>query len=162
MNPSLMTSNLQTQDIEFMKEALAEAKQALTEDEIPVGAVLVRDGVIVTREHNRTRQQSNPLAHAEKLIVESILATGEKYLNDYTLYVTLEPCLMCSGILIWSRLGRLVYSAEDPKAGCVGSVYNTLCDAHFNHHPLVRKGVLAKESGVLLKDFFRSKRNQDS
>ncbi|MFO7659420.1 MAG: nucleoside deaminase [Candidatus Cloacimonadaceae bacterium] len=153
-----MTNNLQTQDIEFMNEALAEAKQALVEDEIPVGAVLVRDGVIVARNHNRTRQQSNPLAHAEKLIVESILSTGEKYLNDYTLYVTLEPCLMCSGILIWSRLERLVYSAEDPKSGCVGSIYNSLSDSHFNHHPVVRKGVLAEECGALLKDFFRSKR----
>jgi len=157
-----MPNNSTFKDIEFMESALAEAQQALAEDEIPVGAVLVKDGIIVAKDHNRTRQQGNPLAHAEKLIIDKILASGEKYLSDYTLYVTLEPCLMCSGILIWSRLGTLIYGADDPKAGCVGSIYNALCDAHFNHHPIIRKGVMAEECGALLREFFRSKRNKDT
>jgi len=143
-----------------MELALSEAKLALAEDEIPVGAVLVRDNQVVASNHNRTRQLFNPLAHAEKLIIDKVLAEGEKFLQDYTLYVTLEPCLMCSGILIWSRLGRLVYAAADSKAGCVGSVYNALCDASFNHHPVVTSGILAEESSQLLKDFFKSKRNE--
>lgn len=157
-----MTSNLLLEDFDFMKLALKEAEQALSEDEIPVGAILVKNSQIILSDHNRTRQKQNPLAHAEKLIVDKVLSNGEKYLTDYTLYVTLEPCLMCSGMLIWSRLGRLVFAASDPKAGCVGSVYNAMCDAHFNHHPNIVRGVLAEEAGVLLKDFFRSKRNQDS
>jgi len=155
-----MTNNHFTDDYRFMELALSEAKLALAEDEIPVGAVLVRDNQVVASNHNRTRQLFNPLAHAEKLIIDKVLAEGEKFLQDYTLYVTLEPCLMCSGILIWSRLGRLVYAAADSKAGCVGSVYNALCDASFNHHPVVTSGILAEESSQLLKDFFKSKRNE--
>lgn len=142
-----------------MTLAMDQAKLAFAEDEIPVGAVLVKDNQIVAADHNRTRQLHNPLAHAEKLIIDKVLSDGEKYLSDYTLYVTLEPCMMCAGMLVWSRLGCLVYGAADPKAGCVGSVYNVLCDAHFNHHPLIRKGVLAEEAGDLLKEFFRGKRN---
>lgn len=148
-------------DIKFMALAMQEAKQALAEDEIPVGAVLVKDSQVICADHNRTRQLSNPLAHAEKLIIDKILDTKIKFLYDYTLYVTLEPCLMCSGLIIWSRLGRLVFAAKDDKTGCVGSVYNTLKDAHFNHHPKVTSGVMAEEAGSILKEFFSSKRKID-
>lgn len=142
----------------FMKAALQEAQLALMEDEIPVGAVLVKADLIVASEHNRTRQFNNPLAHAEKLIIDRITASEVKYLQEYTLYVSLEPCHMCAGMMIWSRLGRLVFAASDPKAGCAGTVYHVLKDKHFNHSPEVTGGVMAEEAGALLREFFRSKR----
>jgi tRNA(adenine34) deaminase len=142
----------------WMRLALREARQALEENEIPVGAILVRDGELVAADHNRTRQCANSLAHAEKLVIDKILGSKIKYLQDYTLYVTLEPCLMCSGMLIWSRLGTLVYGASDPKAGTVGSIYHTLADKSFNHHPKVVRGILEAECSSLLKEFFQSRR----
>lgn len=144
-----------------MTLAIEEAKLALSEDEIPVGAVLTKDNVLICKDHNRTRQLYNPLAHAEKLIIDKMLSSGSKFLYDYTLYVTLEPCLMCAGLMIWSRLGRMVFASYDKKAGCVGSIYNALQDAQFNHHPLVTGGIMANEAGHLLKIFFQSKRKQD-
>lgn len=141
-----------------MSIALEEARLAALEDEIPVGAVLVREGELVLRDHNRTRQLANPLAHAEKLLVDKILLSKIKYLQDYSLYVTLEPCLMCAGALIWSRIGRLVIGARDPKAGAVGSIYNVLTDKSFNHHPVIVRGVLEAESSAILKGFFARKR----
>jgi tRNA(adenine34) deaminase len=145
-------------DIMMMQLALEQAEQALAEDEIPIGAVLVQSGKVICADHNRTRQQNNPLAHAEKLVIDQALVLGYKYMNDLTLYVTLEPCHMCAGMIVWSRIGRLVYAAADPKAGCVGSIYNILKDCHFNHHPEVTDSVLSEESGSLLKGFFQSKR----
>ncbi len=141
-----------------MELALQQARIALQEDEIPVGAVLVNDGVLVLADHNRTRQLAHPLAHAEKLIIDKILLSKIKYLQDYSLYVTLEPCLMCAGMLIWARLGTLVFGASDPKAGAVGSVYNVLQDKSFNHHPAVLRGVLETGCSALLKEFFQTKR----
>lgn len=141
-----------------MSIALEEARLAALEDEIPVGAVLVREGELVLRDHNRTRQLANPLAHAEKLLVDKILLSKIKYLQDYSLYVTLEPCLMCAGALIWSRIGRLVIGARDPKAGAVGSIYNVLTDKSFNHHPEIVRGVLEADSSAILKGFFARKR----
>ncbi len=142
----------------FMREAISEAKLAAAENEVPIGAVLVCDGVIVAREHNRTKQLHNPLAHAEKLLVDKMCVSEAVFLTDYTLYVSLEPCLMCAGMLIWSRLGTLVFGAKDPKAGVVGSVYNVLKDKSFNHHPTVVAQVLEAECSALLSDFFKSKR----
>jgi len=142
----------------WMELALQQARIALQEDEIPVGAVLVNDGVLVLADHNRTRQLAHPLAHAEKLIIDKILLSKIKYLQDYSLYVTLEPCLMCAGMLIWARLGTLVFGASDPKAGAVGSVYNVLQDKSFNHHPAVLRGVLETGCSALLKEFFQTKR----
>ncbi len=142
----------------WMKLALEEANLARSEDEIPVGAVLVEGGELIAAEHNRTRQLKDPLAHAEKLLIDKILASKIKYLQDYTLYVTLEPCLMCAGMMIWSRLGTLVYGASDPKAGAVGSIYNVLADKSFNHHPRVLRGVLEADCAALLRVFFQSRR----
>ncbi|NLH92712.1 MAG: nucleoside deaminase [Candidatus Cloacimonetes bacterium] len=142
----------------WMKLALGEANLARSEDEIPVGAVLVKGGELIAAEHNRTRQLKDPLAHAEKLLIDKILASKIKYLQDYTLYVTLEPCLMCAGMMIWSRLGTLVYGASDPKAGAVGSIYNVLADKSFNHHPRVLRGVLEADCAALLRVFFQSRR----
>jgi len=149
---------MREQDIHWMSIALEEARLAALEDEIPVGAVLLKDNALVLRDHNRSRQMSNPLAHAEKLLVDKILLSKIKYLQEYTLYVTLEPCLMCAGTLIWSRLGRLVMGARDPKAGAVGSIYNVLADKSFNHHPEIVRGVLEAECSALLKGFFARKR----
>ncbi len=142
----------------WMKLALAEAQKAFEEDEIPVGAVLVKDDEIVIADHNRTRQLSDPLAHAEKLVIDKILRSKIKYLQDYRLYVTLEPCLMCAGSIILSRLGCLVFGASDPKSGAVGSLYNVLADKSLNHRPTVFRGVLEAECGSLLKSFFQNRR----
>ena len=144
--------------MEWMSLALEEARSAAAEDEIPVGAVLVPAGQIVASEHNRTRQYADPLAHAEKLLIDKILTSKIKYLQHYTLYVTLEPCLMCAGMMIWSRLGTLVFGASDPKSGAVGSIYNVLADKSFNHHPQVVRGVLEDPCSALLRDFFQSRR----
>lgn len=142
----------------YMSIALAEAQKAAAEDEIPVGACLVRDGDIILKDHNRTRAQQNPLAHCEKLILDEAQNMGLKYLQDCTLYVTLEPCLMCSGMIIHSRVGRVVYGASDPKTGTCGSVYQALLDKNFNHHPELVRGVLARDCALVLTDFFHNKR----
>lgn len=142
----------------FMSVAIEEARIAFSEDEVPVGACLVKENRVVLRDHNRTRQSANPLAHAEKIILDSITQQGVKYLYDYTLYVTLEPCSMCSGMLVLSRISRVVYGALDPKAGAVGSVYNLLREKSFNHHPEVVRGVLQDQCSYLLTEFFQKKR----
>ena len=142
----------------FMQEAIAEAKKAFTEDEIPVGALLVKNNTIILKEHNRSQQLANPLAHCEKLLIDKILTSEPGFLYDYTLYVTLEPCLMCAGMIILSKIGTVVYGAKDPKTGVVGSLYNVLNDKSFNHHPVVIGGILEQECAFLLEEFFRKKR----
>ena len=141
----------------WMEIAISEAKLAFERDEVPVGAVLVKQDELVIKNHNRTNQMQTPLAHAEMLILKEI-QKHEKYLQGYTLYVTLEPCLMCSGAIILSRLSKLVFGTFDPKTGVVGSVYNVMTDKHFNHHPEVISGVKQEECSLLLKDFFHKKR----
>lgn len=153
-----MISNELNDHYIYMTAALAEAKLAYAENEIPVGAVLVHKGEIIAHEHNRTKQLANPLAHAEKLIIDKIMASKAVYLNEYTLYVTLEPCLMCAGMLIWSRIGTIVYGALDPKSGVAGSIYNVFRDKSFNHHPVIIAKVMESECSALLSGFFRSKR----
>ena len=142
----------------WMNFALEEARLALLEDEVPIGAILVKDNKIIAAEHNRTGQLKSRLAHAEKLVIEKIISSEEKYLYDYSLFVTLEPCLMCAGIIIWSRVGKVVFGCYDPKAGAVGSVYNVLLDKNFNHHPAVISGVKEKECSELVSQFFKEKR----
>lgn len=142
-------------DLYFMQVALQNAEKAFLDDEVPIGAVLVKDDIIVAQEHNRTRMNNDPLSHAEKLILDN---APEKYLYDYTLYITLEPCVMCAGMIVWKRVGRVVFAAYDKKAGASGSVYNVLLDKHFNHNPKVTTGILQKESKELLQKFFKSKR----
>ncbi|MBL7149806.1 MAG: nucleoside deaminase [Candidatus Cloacimonetes bacterium] len=142
----------------WMSYALEQARLALQEDEVPIGAVLVKDNNIVAADHNRTRQTNNNLAHAEKLVIEKVIISGEKFLYDYTLYVTVEPCLMCAGAIIWARVGKVVFGCFDPKAGAVGSIYNALLDKNFNHHPEVVSGILAQECSDLIVEFFKNKR----
>ncbi|MCK9558142.1 MAG: nucleoside deaminase [Candidatus Cloacimonetes bacterium] len=141
-----------------MKIALEEAEIAAGEDEIPVGACLVKDQHVILRDHNRTRQNNNPMAHAEKMILDQAQNMDYKYLQDCTLYITLEPCLMCSGMIILSRIGKVVFGCYDPKSGAAGSIYNTLWDNSFNHRPEMIRGVLAPECALVLTDFFKKKR----
>lgn len=143
----------------WMGIALEEAKKAVLEDEIPVGAILVQKQSLISFSHNLTRQRQNPLAHAEKNVIEAVLSK-EKYFYDYTLYVTLEPCMMCAGLIILSRIGTVVYGAKDKKAGACGSIYNVLKDQRFNHEPVLISGVLESECSDILKTFFRNKRNE--
>jgi tRNA(adenine34) deaminase len=142
----------------WMNYALEQARLALQEDEVPIGAILVKDNKIVAADHNRTRQTNNNLAHAEKLVIEQIIESSEKFLYDYALYVTVEPCLMCAGTIIWSRVGKIVFGCYDPKAGAVGSIYNALLDKNFNHHPVVVSGILAQKCSDLIVKFFKNKR----
>ncbi len=142
----------------WMKFAIDEARSAFQENEVPIGAILVKNNKLITSAHNRTNFTSNGLAHAEKLVIEEVIVNGEKFLNEYSLYVTVEPCLMCTGIIIWSRIGKVVFGCFDEKAGAAGSIYNALLDKNFNHNPELISGVCEAECSKLMKDFFRSKR----
>ncbi len=139
-----------------MQLALCQAQKAALAGNIPIGAVLVKDGKVVAEAGNG--QKSNRLAHAEKLVIESLIAQGEVYFYDYTLYVTLEPCVMCAGIIQWARVGTVVFAADDPKSGAMGSLFDIGGDGRLNHNPIVRKGVLAQECGQILRDFFCQRR----
>ena len=152
---------LMTDDERFMKAAIAEAKQAAVLNEVPIGAVIVRDGQIVGRGHNMREKFQDATYHAEMLaIMEACTTTGSWRLEECTLYVTLGPCIMCSGAIINSRIKRVVYAAPDPKAGAVDSLYHLLADQRLNHQVEVTSGVRATECGDLLRDFFRAIRKR--
>ena len=137
-----------------MKEALKEAANAACEDEVPVGAVIVCRGKIIGKGHNMTERLHDATAHAEMIAITAATeAIGGKYLNDCTLYVTVEPCPMCAGALAWSQIGRIVYGAEDPKRG-----YSRFTPSLLHPKTEVVKGVLADECSAIVKDFFSSKR----
>jgi len=156
-----MTSQVQTADEAFMAEALELARCAAQLGEVPVGAVTVYQGQIIGRGYNRREVDRDPLAHAELLaIAEARRALGAWRLSGVTLYVTLEPCAMCAGALVQSRVDRLVFGARDPKAGAVGSLYDLARDARHNHRLEVTSGVLEEACGGILKDFFRGLRSQ--
>ncbi|MCH6269536.1 tRNA adenosine(34) deaminase TadA [Neobacillus citreus] len=149
------------QDEKFMLEAIAEARKAKELDEVPIGAVLVHDGKIIARAHNLRESEQNATAHAELLAIDQACReTGSWRLEDTTLYVTLEPCPMCSGAIILSRVKRVVYGASDPKGGCAGTLMNLLQDSRFNHQCEVVKGVLAEECGSMLSSFFQKIRDR--
>lgn len=138
-----------------MSEALALAAEAARLGEVPVGAVAVKDEQIIGRGFNRREIDADPFAHAEFIAMQQAAkAVGAWRLTDITIYVTLEPCVMCAGALVQSRVTRLVFGAMDPKAGAVGSLYNLAQDARFNHRLEVTGGVMADESSALLKQFF--------
>ena len=141
-----------------MRVALKEAEAAAAQDEIPIGACVVHKDQIVAQNHNRTQELNDPLAHAELLVINELMTKGSKYLYDCTLYVTLEPCLMCAGAIILAKVGRVVYGAKDPKSGVAGSLLNVFQDKSYNHHPELKSGVLAAECALLLTDFFHKKR----
>lgn len=144
-----------------IKAALAEAEKAVDEGEVPVGAVVVREGVIVGRGHNQVERLQDSTAHAEILAIGAAAATlGTWRLSECTIYVSLEPCIMCAGALVLSRMGLLVYAALDPKAGACGSRIDVLGEPWLNHHVPVVSGVLAEEASSLLSAFFASKRKE--
>lgn len=139
----------------FMRQALNEADDALLEGEVPIGAVVVMENKVIARGHNHTQRLNDVTAHAEmEAITAAANQLGAKYLNDCTLYVTVEPCVMCAGAIAWAQVGTLVYAASDPKRG-----YTTLERPVLHPKTLVRTGVLAEESEKMMKDFFASKRN---
>jgi tRNA(adenine34) deaminase len=143
----------------FMREALEEARRGLAVGEVPVGAVVVRDGVVVARAHNRPVGGHDPTAHAEILALRAAGgAAGTYRLVGATMYVTVEPCPMCCGALLHARVAQLVFGAADPKTGAVESLYRLLDDPRLNHRVSTRGGVLAAESAALLKAFFAVKR----
>ena len=146
-------------DRRFMEQALAEARKALASDDVPVGAVVVRDGQIIGRGCNQREKLADPTAHAELIaLTAAAAAIGHWRLEGCTLYVTLEPCPMCAGALVLARLDRLVFGAFDPKSGACGSLYNIPQDPRLNHRLEVAGGVLAEPCAELLRDFFRRQR----
>ncbi|MFV0381636.1 MAG: tRNA adenosine(34) deaminase TadA [Breznakia sp.] len=146
-------------DIKYMKEAIKEAKKAKVKDEVPIGAVLVRDNKIVSKAHNLREKKQVSTAHAEILAIEKACKKMKTWrLEGCTLYVTLEPCAMCSGAIILSRVDRVVYGASDTKGGCIESTMQMYEQKGFNHYPSVTKGILAEDCALLLRDFFKTKR----
>ncbi len=153
--------NIVETDRTFMRSALEEAKKAAMLDEVPIGAVLVYDGKIIARAHNLRETTQNATTHAELMVIqEACKEIGSWRLEETTLYVTLEPCPMCAGAILQSRVPRVVYGARDMKAGCVDSLYRLLNDARFNHECEVTEGILAEECGQILTDFFRALRER--
>ncbi len=144
----------QDTDILYMRKALGEARRAASLDEVPIGAIVVAEGQIIGRGHNLTEQLSDVTAHAEMQAITAATQTiGGKYLTGCTLYVTVEPCLMCAGALGWSQISRVVYGASDPKRG-----FTRFTDHPFHPRTTVTAGVLADECADLITQFFRSKR----
>jgi len=143
----------------FMRLALREAEAALEHDDVPIGAVVVRDGEVIGAGHNERELRQDPTAHAEILALrEASRALGSWRLLDAVLYVTLEPCAMCAGAVVLARVARVVYGTVDPKAGAAGSVLDVLAQPRLNHRPDVAAGLLAEECAALLTEFFGSRR----
>lgn len=146
-------------DIYFMRQALNEATKAAAIDEVPVGAVIVNNGKIISYGYNRKETDCDATLHAEMIAIRAACrALNSWRLLGCAIYVTLEPCAMCTGAMIQARIARLVYAASDPKTGAAGSVLNLACFRSFNHQMQVSAGILAEESSMLLQDFFRKKR----
>jgi len=145
-------------DREWMRVALAEARAAALREEVPVGAVLVTDGREVARGHNRTINDRDPTAHAEIVVLRAAARRAGDHRVGGTLYVTLEPCVMCMGALLQARVERLVFGAADPKAGAATTLYRLGADTRLNHRFATDGGVLAEECGAILSAFFRARR----
>lgn len=146
-------------DRQFMQEAIEQAKLAANAGEVPVGAVLVRDGQIISRGFNQPIANSDPSAHAEMIAMRAAAETEGNYrLPGTTLYVTLEPCTMCAGAMLHARIDRVVFGAQDPKTGAAGSVLNVFSEKQINHQTQVEGGILGEECGQLLRKFFKERR----
>jgi len=146
-------------DRQFMQQALEQAQLAALAGEVPVGAVLVRDGQVISRAFNKPITDHDPSAHAEMLALRQAAMADENYrLPGATLYVTLEPCTMCAGAILHARLDRIVYGASDPKTGAAGSVLDVFSSKQINHQTSVEGGVMGEECGELLRDFFKERR----
>jgi tRNA(adenine34) deaminase len=145
----------------YMLEALKEAKKAFEEDEVPVGAVIVSDKRIIARAHNQVERLKDPTAHAEMIaITQAAAALGSKWLSGTSIYVTIEPCSMCAGALVLSRIKNIYFGAKDPKTGACGSVANIVNHKKLNHKIKVKKGILKEDCSSLLREFFKKKRYQ--
>jgi tRNA(adenine34) deaminase len=154
-----MTSHFFPRDEYFMRLALREASRALEHDDVPIGAVIAKDGEVIATGHNEREVRADPTAHAEMLALrEASRALGSWRILDAVLYVTLEPCAMCAGAIVLARVPRVVFGAYDPKAGAAGSVLNVLAEPRLNHRPQVDGGLLQDESAELLQSFFASRR----
>ena len=150
-----------TQDEKYMKAALKQAKKAYALKEVPIGCVIVQNGKIIARGYNRRNTDKNTLAHAElSAIRKASKKTGDWRLEDCTMYVTLEPCQMCAGAIVQSRLEHVVIATMNPKAGCAGSILNLLDMQQFNHQVKITKGVLEEECATLLSSFFKALREE--
>jgi tRNA(adenine34) deaminase len=150
-------------DVAFMELAIEQARSAAQVGEVPIGAVVVFDGAVVATGHNRRETDANPSAHAEFLaLVEASRQLGRWRLTGCTVYVTLEPCLMCAGLMQLSRIDRCVYGAADPKGGALGTLYQVHCDERLNHNFEVTAGVCERECAELLSSFFAGLRDEKS
>ena len=160
VNRSTGSMDNQDRHIDYMRIALEEARLAAEHQEVPVGAVLVSEnGEILSRAHNRTISDNDPSAHAEMLAIRQAASVVRNYrLLNTSLYVTVEPCLMCMGAIIHARIGRVVFGPRDPKWGAAGSLYNLGEDRRLNHHPEIMEGLLLDECRNLIQEFFRVRR----
>lgn len=148
-------------DIKYMKMALEEAKKAEALGEVPIGAIIVHHDEVIARAYNLREITQNAVTHAELSAIQTACATINSWrLEETTLYVTLEPCPMCAGAILQSRIPRVVYGARDPKGGAVHSLYELLNDSRFNHECIVKEGVLGDECGEMLTSFFKSLRDK--
>ena len=146
-------------DRQFMEQALEQAGIAALAGEVPVGAVIVRNGEVISRAFNQPITNHDPSAHAEILALRDAAASAENYrLPGTTLYVTLEPCIMCAGAILHARVDRIVYGAADPKTGAAGSVLDVFSSKQINHQTVIEGGMMAQECGQLLRDFFKERR----
>jgi tRNA(adenine34) deaminase len=153
--------NITEQDENFMKIAIDQAKIAEENGDVPIGAVIVHKNQIIAKAYNQREQLKDPTAHAEIIALTQAAAALENWhLNGCTMYVTLEPCPMCAGALVLSRMDKLVYGCDDPKTGAVKSLYNIVTDERLNHRLEVTSGVLANECAKQLQDFFQKKRSE--
>jgi tRNA(adenine34) deaminase len=151
----------QTDDTTYMQAAIAEAQLARAKGEVPIGAVIVHAGQIIGRGHNLRETSNDPTSHAEMVAIrQAAAAIGHWRLLETTLYVTLEPCVMCMGAIILARIPRLIYACRDPRAGAVGSIYDFSSDERFNHQVDVVEGVLGAECSALLSGFFQELRTR--
>ncbi|WP_145431385.1 tRNA adenosine(34) deaminase TadA [Staphylococcus haemolyticus] len=152
-----------TNDEYYMKLAIEEAKKAQKLGEVPIGAIIVKNNEVIASAHNLRETAQLPTAHAEHIAIErASKVVGSWRLEECKLYVTLEPCVMCAGAIVMSRIPKVVYGATDPKGGCSGSLMNLLEESRFNHRAEVIKGVLEQECGDLLRNFFRELRLKKS
>ena len=150
-----------TQQEKYMKAAIREARKAYKLEEVPIGCVIVREDKIIARGYNRRNTDKNTLAHAElAAIKKASKKTGDWRLEDCTMYITLEPCQMCAGAIVQSRLGKVVIGSMNPKAGCAGSILNLLQMKQFNHQVEIEKGLLEEECSLMLSEFFRELREK--
>ena len=146
-------------DEKFMAEALKEAEKSANFDEVPVGAIIVKDGKIIARGHNLRERSNDPTAHAEIMAIRKACKKLKSWrLEGCTIYVTIEPCSMCAGTILWTRMQRVVYGANDPKGGALGSSYNLFEVKNINHKVEITRGVLENRCAGLMTSFFRNKR----